>query len=71
MHQKNNIGGGIAEDDKYITWELKECGTCKRNIIEYYEARLIEQPLLGDLLSGETIQFSAELKSNNIKIKGQ
>lgn len=68
MVQKDKIGGGLAEDERYITWELKECTQCGRTVVEYYEARVIEPPLLNDLLAGETIAFTAQL-NNLIKRK--
>jgi hypothetical protein len=37
MHQKDAIGGGEARDDKYITWELKECPACKSVVMEFYQ----------------------------------
>lgn len=68
MVQKDKIGGGTAEDNRYITWELKECLQCGRTVIEYYEARVIEPPLLEDLLMGEPVVFTTQL-SNLIKRK--
>lgn len=49
MHQSINIpktldptfdfvGGGIAEDATYETWELKRCPTCGRLTVEFYGA---------------------------------
>lgn len=38
MHQKDQIGGGRAEENEYTTWELKECPACGRSVIEYYAA---------------------------------
>lgn len=68
MVQKDRVGGGTAEDERYITWELKECLQCGRTVVEYYEARVLEPLLLQDLLAGETIAFTAQL-NNLIKRK--
>lgn len=46
MHQKNidgkPVGGGIANDEQYTTWELKECPNCGRLVVEYYTAIPVE-----------------------------
>lgn len=32
------IGGGVANDATYTTWEVKECPICERMVLEFYEA---------------------------------
>lgn len=50
MHQKvalpaydgaEPIGGGIADQNEYTTWELKECPVCKRLCVEHYSAIVV------------------------------
>lgn len=36
MHQWGKVGGGMAEGDKYETWEVKECPQCHRLVKETY-----------------------------------
>jgi hypothetical protein len=43
MKQKDGLGGGISNDDRYETWEIKECGSCGRLAREYYSVRFITQ----------------------------
>jgi len=43
MHQFKGIGGGIAEEEKYKTWEVKECSDCKRLVKESYEVKVISR----------------------------
>jgi len=69
MVQKDGVGGGTSQDEKYTTWELKHCKKCGRHIIEYYEARLIAKSLLDDMLEGESILLEAELVQEKIKGK--
>jgi len=46
MHQKRikaePIGGGVADDCQYTTWELKECPICERLALEHYTASLVD-----------------------------
>lgn len=41
MRQKEHIGGGLADDEKYTTWEFKECPGCGRKVVEYYSAVVV------------------------------
>jgi hypothetical protein len=41
MHQKDHIGGGESTDERYTTWEIKECPICKRLVREFYEAKVV------------------------------
>ena len=36
------IGGGESTEERYITWELKECPACSRQVLEYYAAIPVE-----------------------------
>lgn len=42
MHQMRRIGGGIAEDKNYETWEVKEC-VCGRIVKESYSCTVISK----------------------------
>ena len=42
MHQKNERGGGRAEEDYYETWTIQECPACGANYKEFYSAKRIE-----------------------------
>jgi len=59
MHQKDQIGGGVTEDERYTTWELKECPACGRTVIEYYTAIEIVN---NKLRSGDAIDFELKIK---------
>lgn len=50
MHQFKNIGGGEANDTRYVTWELKICPVCKRLVKEYYAAIQISEDQIQELL---------------------
>ena len=43
MHQLRQIGGGIAENGTYITWEVKKCPSCSRLVKETYECKVISE----------------------------
>lgn len=43
MHQKEKLGGGVAEPNKYETWEVKECPSCDRLVKEFYSAEVISK----------------------------
>lgn len=43
MQQLRNIGGGVAEDTRYETWEVKKCPSCGRLVKEFYSAEVINQ----------------------------
>lgn len=43
MHQHENIGGGEADDNRYETWEVKTCPTCKRKVKETYVAEVLNE----------------------------
>lgn len=42
MHQKEQLGGGTANDKVYTTWEIKECPKCGRLVREYYTAEVLD-----------------------------
>ena len=42
MHQKEQLGGGTANDKVYTTWEIKECPKCWRLVREYYTAEVLD-----------------------------
>lgn len=41
MHQSGKVGGGRADDESYVTWELKKCPACGREVVEFYNATVI------------------------------
>lgn len=41
MHQKEKLGGGIAEENIYETWTIQECDSCGRLAKEEYACRVI------------------------------
>lgn len=41
MHQLEKIGGGISEDSKYETWEIKACPSCNRIVKEFYSVEVM------------------------------
>lgn len=43
MHQLDKIGGGVSEEDLYLTWELKICPLCGRVVKESYECEVLDQ----------------------------
>lgn len=43
MHQHKQIGGGIAKDEMYQTWEVKKCPNCGRLVRELYQCELITE----------------------------
>ena len=43
MHQHNQEGGGVSEDEKYETWEIKICPSCGRKVKEYYSVTVVNE----------------------------
>lgn len=41
MHQKGKEGGGESTDERYYTWEMKECPSCGRLVRESYIAEVV------------------------------
>lgn len=37
-----SIGGGVALDEEYTTWELKECTKCGRLVVEHYTCLVVD-----------------------------
>lgn len=54
------VGGGIAEDERYITWEVKECKECGREVLEYYAALAVN-----DLDQAIKTAYSLSTLTNN------
>lgn len=44
MHQHKEVGGGIANERLYETWELKECNSCDRMVKETYRCEVVSAP---------------------------
>ena len=51
MHQKDRLGGGTSNDNKYETWEIKECPQCGRLVKEYYSCEVINLSKLAKIQS--------------------
>lgn len=52
MKQYDAVGGGIASDSRYETWEIKICPTCQRTVLEFYSAVVFEGDTLKEFLNG-------------------
>lgn len=52
MHQKDKVGGGESTDEKYVTWEIKECPSCGRLVEEIYSATVIDKEELKKISEG-------------------
>lgn len=51
MHQYEQLGGGVAKDELYLTYEIKQCPVCKRLVKETYQCEVISQAKVDKLLA--------------------
>ena len=42
MYQKDKLGGGKSTEKVYETWEIKACPLCKREVKEFYSAKVLK-----------------------------
>lgn len=49
MHQHKEIGGGVARDEFYQTWEVKKCPNCGRMVKELYQVEMVSQTKVNQL----------------------
>lgn len=57
MHQHKEIGGGVAKDELYQTWEIKKCPNCGRMVKELYQCEIISQAKVDKLLKERDVEI--------------
>lgn len=62
MHQKEQVGGGEATNEKYETWEIKECPICGRLVREYYLAEVITPTKFARLKAEMDVVYEPEME---------